>query len=379
MAVKEIIPNTNISVDDIRDTLNANGGSVSQPSTFFTTAAKINPWSKKKPSNFTEDFCQDFDKNRSDYREGWWKGTDGMCGFTIPWYKTYIEAVNNTNGGMNGWTYNLPKLKFRLGDFAGYYPKASPIIKDFSVPKYASKQEGTIIMTAFMHTDTSPIELSFADFTELGKCYFGVCITKENKSYRVTSESTIGSGGSIVTLNSSLLDTGSWSACPFLSSKQITQSGADPSSAMYYAIPNMNKVSFEVRESMLVININATRGTKWVNGDIYFGITYKITVTSYYSGQRILNNNKLYIRNKTKEFDDPMLTYEMEIPLDDVTVAGDGEKTVTHEGFAIVEDLINLYNNCKVWVSLDDGKFVKGTIPLEEGNVPEEPIEESET
>ena len=47
MAALTQIPKTNISVADIRDTLNANGGSVSNDTTtFFTTAAKINPFVK---------------------------------------------------------------------------------------------------------------------------------------------------------------------------------------------------------------------------------------------------------------------------------------------------------------------------------------------
>ena len=44
------IPRTNVSVADIRDTLNANGGSVTNVlGTFFSSAANINIWARQKP------------------------------------------------------------------------------------------------------------------------------------------------------------------------------------------------------------------------------------------------------------------------------------------------------------------------------------------
>ena len=45
MAVYNILPSTNLKTEDIRDTLNANGGSVSNDClTFFTDAANIRMW-----------------------------------------------------------------------------------------------------------------------------------------------------------------------------------------------------------------------------------------------------------------------------------------------------------------------------------------------
>ena len=74
MAVLTVIPTTDVKLNDVRDTLNVNGGSVNNDlSTFFTDGtqprqkysgnppvlvtyypnAKINRWAKSKPINHT--------------------------------------------------------------------------------------------------------------------------------------------------------------------------------------------------------------------------------------------------------------------------------------------------------------------------------------
>ena len=129
MAVLTQIPKTNISVVDIKDTLNANGGSVSNDTTtFFTTSAKINPWSKHKPVPLSSTFCQDFDSSRTyDYDDDWWKGNDGKCG--LSWSDQFttsqIEQLKTAN-----WSYTPPSSSYprRLGDFAGYIVSKNPPI-----------------------------------------------------------------------------------------------------------------------------------------------------------------------------------------------------------------------------------------------------------
>lgn len=50
MAVYEILPATNLKWDDIRDTLNANGGNVNNMAiTAFQSGANIQRWAKYKP------------------------------------------------------------------------------------------------------------------------------------------------------------------------------------------------------------------------------------------------------------------------------------------------------------------------------------------
>lgn len=128
MAVHTILPTSSLKIEDIRDTLAANGGSVSNDTTtFFTTAAKINPWSKHKPVALSSDFCQDFDSSRADYDDDWWKGNDGKCG--LSWSDQFttskIEQLKTAN-----WSYTPPSGSYpkRLGDFAGYVISRNPPI-----------------------------------------------------------------------------------------------------------------------------------------------------------------------------------------------------------------------------------------------------------
>lgn len=58
MAVYDVIPTSNVKFDDIRDTLNSKGGSVSNDTrTAFKTTSGIAKWSKKKPVRLQIDFC----------------------------------------------------------------------------------------------------------------------------------------------------------------------------------------------------------------------------------------------------------------------------------------------------------------------------------
>lgn len=121
MAVLTVIPRTNVSAADIRDTLNNYGGSCTNDiKTFFTNGA-INPGNKYKPVPLAVDFCQDFDSSAANYYANWWKGNDGFCGYNIP-----TTSVGATVDGV--WSYNPPSggtsEPFRLGDFRGYRPQA---------------------------------------------------------------------------------------------------------------------------------------------------------------------------------------------------------------------------------------------------------------
>lgn len=58
MTAYKKIPINNVLMADIRDTLNANGGSAgNELVTFFSTSANVNPFSKKKPVILEKDFC----------------------------------------------------------------------------------------------------------------------------------------------------------------------------------------------------------------------------------------------------------------------------------------------------------------------------------
>lgn len=103
MAVKAILPTTNLEYSDVRDTLNANGGSVNNNmSSLFKEAANINMWSKNKP----ESYNKTFDLTQEDRI----KNSFGLS----------FELVD----GFYKWVYTLPtggeSSPYRLGDFRGY-------------------------------------------------------------------------------------------------------------------------------------------------------------------------------------------------------------------------------------------------------------------
>lgn len=127
MAVYNILPSTNLKTEDIRDTLNANGGSVSNDClTFFTDAANIRIWAKYKPFKYPKNFNVT-DNERSSRNWGlsnvpYWDNVNymadyvrngsplaGNCGTP---YFAYIPPVGGTSEPL------------RLEDFRGYYTEA---------------------------------------------------------------------------------------------------------------------------------------------------------------------------------------------------------------------------------------------------------------
>ena len=143
MAVQTILPMVNLKAEDIRDTLNANGGSVTNDIlTFFSTNAKINKWSLNKP----EDYKKDFDLTEAERIENHYSLNMDSYQYLIGDPKVIIvkdgriDISNDTTGflyklckgTLGQFDYKLPKgganSPYRLGDFRGYDPKApSPI------------------------------------------------------------------------------------------------------------------------------------------------------------------------------------------------------------------------------------------------------------
>lgn len=122
MAVKDILPTTNLTWDDIRDTLNSASGAVTnEVSTAFMVGNNINYYSKYKPMSYPVNFIESDDI----YKEADW-------GYKLPSptdLNTLISNVMNDKEGAqdyikNGWYYNRPTggnaSPFRLGDFRGY-------------------------------------------------------------------------------------------------------------------------------------------------------------------------------------------------------------------------------------------------------------------
>ena len=129
MAVYDIIPTSNVTFNDIRDTLNSQGGIVNnEVASAFKSSSNINYWSKKKPVRLQVDFCQDFSSSAANYYPNWWKGYDGNCGMTLPIYTSPGSSeggfIKDIIEGNFSWTYTPPAgtsaQPQRLGDFIEY-------------------------------------------------------------------------------------------------------------------------------------------------------------------------------------------------------------------------------------------------------------------
>lgn len=245
MAVYEVIPKENITNDDISDTLRRYGGT--------------NMFSKRKPVPLKVNFCQDFDENKPDYFAEWWRGKDGNCGISIPEFTTMDEVGDATNGTLNGWTYIEPKggedEPFRMGDWAGYCAIAEPPFKAFSVPERI--EQGGVLTCQFTYNPITQDgdSLTISDFGGLENCYLGVKVynSSKNEQYWNTTTKTIkeGADGYKVDIQmSSLSLSAGWVAFPFLCTKQQPQNAVLDGSARYYALPKINKATFDVVSSV---------------------------------------------------------------------------------------------------------------------------------
>lgn len=103
---------------EVRDALNAAGGHADNNFGSLFRKENINMFSKKKPVNYPELFCND------DYYPNWWKGEDNSCGIAFGKFMS-IDEVMDAN-----WEYVPLKDGYprRLGDFRNYDTEAQPVI-----------------------------------------------------------------------------------------------------------------------------------------------------------------------------------------------------------------------------------------------------------
>jgi hypothetical protein len=139
MAVYDILPNTNLTVSDIRDTLNANGGTTDNEfSSLFKAAANHNKWSKEKPTKYYKLL---FAKGNEEPKQ--WQADNGLCGF-VKSSVVFTDRDSLVESHKSGdiYIYELPtggeSYPFRIGDFRGYSTKAKSPILNF-------EREGEIV------------------------------------------------------------------------------------------------------------------------------------------------------------------------------------------------------------------------------------------
>lgn len=235
MAVKTILPTTNLTGADIRDTLNANGGSVGDNLTsFFSDGANINMWSKYKPVISTTLF---FDLSL--WQSSGFRGDLGDCGLNI---KTYSPSTFKTAAkkGTTGWSYKVPtggnSAPMRLGDFRGYCPSAYNPLGNVASSGLISNGNVTFAIDIAI-SGTSDTNITLADIkiggsngTSLSNFYFGVYVWNNNNSYFYTSSSKIGTNANL-TISVPITVAGEYNFIPFLSSAAQT-TGSDVSATI---------------------------------------------------------------------------------------------------------------------------------------------------
>lgn len=297
-----IVPSTNVNLaTNIRDVLQTAGGSVGNNVTsFFKPAAKINPFSKHKPVVLAVDFCQDFDSTKPNYDEDWWKGSSGNCGLVPKNVNHYTSIPDSMDGGMNGWTYDIPDggttRPMRVGDFVGYYTDALPMFHHFTVPSQVtnSNTQNSITGMCMLQTSGDYYNLSFEDFPTFKNYYFGMYVKQTNgtrASYK-TADDTLGNGASSVTISAYGLPEGKWIAYPFICT--AAQDGVTETAGTYYTLPMNNAVEFEIVSTLVVINVFAEYN--YINGvKKSVSINY-ITVTNRTGSSISLSNNMLQLR-----------------------------------------------------------------------------------
>lgn len=119
--IYSILPQKNLSVSDIRDTLNGNGGDTGNDvASLFKTSANINKWAKYKPESFKKDFnLSDTERSNNNY---------GFAERSIGFGATVSELFDKSTS-KELWQYVLPEggedSPYRLGDFRKYNPSAT--------------------------------------------------------------------------------------------------------------------------------------------------------------------------------------------------------------------------------------------------------------
>lgn len=195
-----VLPETNLTGDDIRDMLNEYGGNVGDDFTdYFTEDANINMWSKFKPIVIEYINFINLWENEA-YK------TNG-CGITIPYFSHPSDIREALEEGDGMWTYTPPsggeREPRRLGDFRRYCPVAINPIGSFEgsyVARRVAENDSISITIELTVGSDDPYNLTLSDLNvagievDLSDMYLGVYLVdlNSNNYYFCTCESEVG-------------------------------------------------------------------------------------------------------------------------------------------------------------------------------------------
>lgn len=237
MAVLVPIGKSPVKLIDVRDTINAYGGSANNSLLSFFQQNDNNKWAKWKPVKMNIRFTED-----------WYLADNGLCGFTeesVLFTDTDSLVAAHDNGEI--FVYDPPTggavAPMRLGDFRQYlYTAINPIWSfEYTGQMETATPTSTSVFTILGNGDmdsTYNLRLSDleVDSEPLSNWYFGVVVTNSSGSVVsvAKSTSTIGSAEdftSSVTLTASSFSAGSYTAYPCIISatgKQYVPCPIDP-------------------------------------------------------------------------------------------------------------------------------------------------------
>lgn len=226
---------TNVTASAVQTVLENAGGSVTDNLTsFFTTNAKINMWSKYKPVVSTTLF-----HTLSTWQSSGFRGDDGKCGIKITTYSpsSFKTAAKN---GTTGWSYTPPTggttQPRRLGDFRGYCSDAYNPMGDFvtngliTSGKVSFQMDMALSGTSSTNLTLDDIKIGGSSGTSLSQYYPGVFVWNSSTSYFYTSSSKLGSNSSF-NVSVPITTAGKYNYIPFLSSAAQT-TGSDVSATV---------------------------------------------------------------------------------------------------------------------------------------------------
>lgn len=336
MAVHSILPETSLKNEDVRDTLNANGGSVSNYlPTFFTASANINMWSLKKPV-----------RNNVDFPTGeWWKADN--CGLGTQSVQHPTQLANVINGGLNGWHYRLPRggaynEPYRLGDFRGYAPNAARMVDGLIVPNKV--QKGTTMIIEAVVTQPGSDSVTVADLG-LSGCYFGAYIVGSGSNCIKTSASPLNTLSTSVSFDTSNFGTGDHKVYVFLSTSPITTQTTTLVNSTYYTIPNTGIGTVNIT-SAAVTGPQIT-GEGWVEPNSTIA-KYSFTISKGTQGQTI-TNAVVKFRFAGKGYSDTLVEGETQVSLGNIGTIGSSLKFTYSNQATLKQAMVNRAE-CYMWV-----------------------------
>lgn len=241
MAVREILPFTNLKDADIRDTRNKTGG-------------VLDMWSRFKPVISKKLFYSE-----SEWRQTGYRGADGKCGLYITEYnpETFKDAVKRGEGS---WMYIMPsggtEAPIRMGDYRGYCYTAYNPIGAVATNGLISNGKVTFAIDSAI-SGSSETNLTLADIhiggeegIPLSEYYLGIFLWKGSDEYFYTSDVKVGSSFNL-NVEIPVSSTGEFYYVPFLSSS--IQSGNGDVATIVSCNKKMQKVTIRGASTLRMV------------------------------------------------------------------------------------------------------------------------------